>query len=221
MSGPFFSGSQPHQLRVSLVAQYSCVISFPKLSIWGPSVMGTKVDFPTDKIRRFLEPGPIVLLSSAHRGERNIMTLGWHMMLEFEPALVGCYIWDANRSFKLIRASKECVINVPTVDLVDTVIGIGNSHGGEIDKFERFGLNPARAMKVKAPLIAECYANFECRLIDTSLINRYSLFVFEVVKAHVAKSPRYPPTLHYRGDGVFMVSGPNRSYRKRFKPENL
>jgi hypothetical protein len=58
-------------------------------------------------------------------------------------------------------------------------------------------------------------------LVDGSLINRYSLFVFEVVKAHVATSPRYPTTVHYRGDGVFMVSGRNLSYRRRFKRVNL
>ena len=95
------------------------------------------------------------------------MTLGWHMMLGFEPALVGCYIWDENHSFSLIRRSKECVINLPTLDLVDTVIGIGNCHGADIDKFQRFGLTSKRATKVAAPLIVECYANFECRLRDT------------------------------------------------------
>src|SRR5437762_5177157 len=87
-----------------------------------------KEGFPLAKIRRFLEPGPIVLISSAHRGERNIMTLGWHMMLGFDPALVGCFIWDQNLSFDLVRRSKQCVINLPTVDLIDAVIAIGNTH---------------------------------------------------------------------------------------------
>jgi flavin reductase (DIM6/NTAB) family NADH-FMN oxidoreductase RutF len=178
-----------------------------------------KKSFPVTKVRRFLEPGPIVLISSAHKGERNIMTLGWHMMLDYER--VGCFIWDQNHSFDLIRRSRQCVINVPTYDLIDAVIGIGNTHGPEPDKFEKFGLTPVPASKVKAPLIAECYANFECKLIDASLINKYSLFVFEVVKAHVATSPRYPTTVHYRGDGVFMVSGENKSYRSRFKRVNL
>src|SRR5947199_1697383 len=94
-----------------------------------------KTNLPLTKIRRFLEPGPVVLVSSAHAGERDIMTLGWHMMLGFEPALVGLYIWHQNRSFSLIRRSKECVINLPTLDLVDAVIGVGNSHGPEVDKF--------------------------------------------------------------------------------------
>lgn len=180
-----------------------------------------KKSFPLAKIRRFMEPGPIVLVSSAHRDERNIMTLGWHMMLGFEPALIGCFIWDENHSFSLIRKSKECVINIPTFDLIDTVIDIGNTHGGKGDKFEEFGLTPVEATEVSAPLIAECHASFECRLVDGSMITRNSLFIFEVVRAHVATSPRYPTTVHYRGDGVFMVSGRNVSYRKRFKRVNL
>ena len=102
------------------------------------------------------------------------------------------------------------------------MVGIGNSSGRDIDKFARFGLTAVQGAKVEAPLIGECYANFECRLVDSSLIRKYSLFVLEVVKAHVAASPRYPRTLHYRGDGVFMMSGANTSrYRKLFKPQNL
>jgi flavin reductase (DIM6/NTAB) family NADH-FMN oxidoreductase RutF len=181
-----------------------------------------KKNFPVTKIRRFLEPGPVILISSQHKGERDIMTCGWHMMLGFSPALVGCFIWDQNHSHALIRRSKQCVINVPTVDLIDQVIDIGNTHGDpKLDKFAKFNLSAAPAAKVNAPLIAECYANFECRLVDTSLINRYSLFVFEVVKAHVATSPKYPTTAHYRGDGVFMTSGRSVSHRRRFKRVNL
>jgi flavin reductase (DIM6/NTAB) family NADH-FMN oxidoreductase RutF len=143
------------------------------------------------------------------------------MMLGFSPALVGCFIWDQNHSFSLIRRSRQCVINVPTFDMVETVIAVGNCHGPDPDKFEEFGLTPVAASKVAAPLIAECYASFECELVDTSLINKYSLFIFEVVKAHVASSPRYPTTVHYRGDGVFMVAGRSVSYRNRFKQVNL
>ena len=182
----------------------------------------TKKDFDTHKVRRFLEPGPIVLVSSAHKGETNIMTMGWHMIMEFEPSLIGCYIWTENHSFEMIRRSKQCVINVPTVDLAAKVVKIGNSSGREIDKFSEFGLTPKPGTHVRAPLIDECYANFECRLVDSSLIRKYSLFVLEVVKAHVATSPKYPRTIHYRGDGEFMISGTNTSrYRKLFRPQML
>jgi len=180
-----------------------------------------KKDYPLSSIRRYLEPGPIVLVSSAWNGKSNIMTMGWHMMMQFTPALVGCYIWEGNHSFEMIRKSKECVINLPTTDLVNEVVAIGNCSGDKIDKFKKFGLTPVPGAKVGAPLIQECYANFECRLADASLIPKYSLFIWEVVKAHVPTSPKYPETLHYRGEGVFMVSGQSISLRKKFKPQNL
>jgi flavin reductase (DIM6/NTAB) family NADH-FMN oxidoreductase RutF len=180
-----------------------------------------KKDYPLDQIRRYLEPGPIVLVSSAWKKETNIMTMGWHMMMGFSPALVGCYIWDENHSFEMIRRSKECVINLPTTELTDQVIEIGNSTGSETDKFSRFELTPVTGRKVGAPLIDECYANFECRLVDGRMISKYSLFIFEALAARAAASPKYPETLHYRGDGVFMVSGRALNLKRRFKNQNL
>ena len=180
-----------------------------------------KKDFPVEHIRRYLEPGPIVLVSSAHNGKTNIMSMGWHMVMEFSPSRIGCFITAANHSYEMIRQSRECVINIPTVDLLDQIIAIGNSHGDDCDKFERFGLTAQKATKVKAPLIKECYANYECKVTDTKLLKPYSMFVLEVVKAHVATTPKYPTTVHYRGDGVFMISGENVSRKSKFKPENL
>jgi flavin reductase (DIM6/NTAB) family NADH-FMN oxidoreductase RutF len=166
-----------------------------------------KKDFPVSEIRRFLEPGPVVLVSSAWKGKTNIMTMGWHTVMEFSPSLVGCIISNQNHSFGMIKKSKECVINIPTQDMAKTVVGIGNCSGSETDKFNKFKLTALPASKVDAPLIQECYANFECKIFDAQLVNRFNFFVFEVVKAHVAISPKYPKTLPFRGDGVFMLSG--------------
>jgi flavin reductase (DIM6/NTAB) family NADH-FMN oxidoreductase RutF len=180
-----------------------------------------KQDFPVSGIRRYLEPGPIVLVSSAWKGRSDIMTMGWHTVMEFTPSLVGCIISSANHSHRMIRDGGECVINLPTTKLVDEVVGIGNTSGDEIDKFEHFGLTKVEAAKVGAPLIGECHANFECRLHDDSLVQKYDFFIFEVVKAHIAASPRHPETLHYTGDGIFMVSGKIISRRRQFRPEML
>lgn len=181
-----------------------------------------KRDFPVSNIRRFLEPGPIVLVSSAFKGRTNIMTMGWHMVMGFEPSIIGCYIWDENFSFDLIRKSRECVINIPEVNIATTVVRIGNSSGRDLDKFVEFELTALPGKLVKAPLIKECYANFECKLVDSSLIKNYGLFVFEVVKVHAAVSPKFPKSLHYRGDGLFMISGPTvNKFRKLFKAQNL
>jgi flavin reductase (DIM6/NTAB) family NADH-FMN oxidoreductase RutF len=179
-----------------------------------------KEDFPLDDVRRHLEPGPIVLVSSHWRGKSNIMTMGWHTVLGFTPSLVGCYIWDANYSHQLVKKSRECVINVPTKDLADEIVGIGNTDGDKVDKFKKFGLTAAPGEKVKAPLIAECYANFECQLYDDSRINE-CFFVWEVVKAHVAPTPKNPKTLHYCGHGEFMVAGPTIDLSDKFTRKGM
>jgi flavin reductase (DIM6/NTAB) family NADH-FMN oxidoreductase RutF len=180
-----------------------------------------KTNFPVAEIRRFLEPGPVVLVSSAFGGERNIMTMGWHTVMEFVPSLVGCVISSANHSYGLISRSKECVINVPTSELAATVAKIGNCSGAQVNKFEKFKLTPLAAALVGAPLIAECYASFECKLVNWQLWAKYNFFIFEVVKAHAAKTPKYPKTIHYRGRGQFMVSGRALDLKRLFRPEML
>jgi flavin reductase (DIM6/NTAB) family NADH-FMN oxidoreductase RutF len=177
-----------------------------------------KADLPVEKIRKFLEPGPIVLVSSSWKGKNNIMTMGWHTVMEFSPSLIGCLISSGNYSYEMIKKSGECVINIPTADLLEEVIGIGNSSGADTDKFSRFALT---AEKAKAPLIKECYANFECKISDSHLLPQYNFFILEVVKAHAATSPKYPQTVHYRGEGVFMISGKNIALPEKFKPEML
>ncbi|HLU91431.1 MAG TPA: flavin reductase, partial [Pedomonas sp.] len=94
-----------------------------------------KQPFPVSEVRRYLEPGPIVLVSSRWQGANNIMTMGWHTVLEFTPSLVGCMITSGNHSFRMIRDSGECVINLPTTALTDTVVDIGNCSGASTDKF--------------------------------------------------------------------------------------
>jgi flavin reductase (DIM6/NTAB) family NADH-FMN oxidoreductase RutF len=180
-----------------------------------------KSDFQVAETRRHLETGPIVLVTSSWRGERNIMTMGWHLMMQFSPALFGCYIWEGNHSHELIRQSRECVINIPTADLVDVVVAVGNSSGRSSDKFAVCGLTAAPASLVEAPLVEECYANFECRLADDSQIDAYSLFIWEVVKGHVAPAITEPETLHYRGQGQFRVAGRTLDLSERFLPQNL
>ncbi len=162
-----------------------------------------------------------MLVSSRWKRRNNIMTMGWHMVMEFSPSLIGCLISQGNHSFEMVRKSRECVINLPTADLIRKVIAIGNTSGADIDKFAEFGLTAEPAAEVKAPLIRECYANFECRLADAKLVRTYNVFVWEVVKAHVAVSPRLPKTVHYRGEGRFMISGREVSYRRYFRPGML
>ncbi len=171
--------------------------------------------FPLSKTFHLLEPGPVVLLTTFHKGRANVMAMSWHMMMEFEPPLIGCLVSSANFSFKALRATRECVIAIPTVDIASKVVDIGNCSGEEVNKFKAFKLTPLPAKKVKPPLIAECLANIECKVVDTSLINKYNLFILEGVKAWSDPKRKERRTIHGVGDGTFVVDGRTIDLKKR------
>lgn len=177
----------------------------------------TKKSYPLSKVYGLLEPGPVVLLSTAGSDRPDIMTLSWHTMIDFEPPLVGCVLSNRNHSFDLLQASGDCVINIPTLDIAEKVVGCGNTSGAEIDKFAHFGLTPKPAKHVAAPLIEECYANLECRVADTTLVTPYGLFVLEVVQAWIDPAVKDPRTLHHLGHGNFMVAGERIKLKSKMK----
>lgn len=167
----------------------------------------SKRSFPLSRVYTLLEPGPVVLLATSGRGGPDAMALSWHTMLEFEPPLIGCVISNRDYSYGRVKRSRECTLNIPTVELAKTVVACGNASGADLDKFSVFGLTAGPAKKVAAPLIDECYASLECRVVDTRGVNRYGFFVLEVVQAWVDPSVSEPRTLHHRGYGKFMIAG--------------
>jgi flavin reductase (DIM6/NTAB) family NADH-FMN oxidoreductase RutF len=176
-----------------------------------------KKSFPLSKVYGLLEPGPVVMVTTARQGRQNIMAMSWHTMLEFVPPLVGCVVSNRNYSFGLLKAAKECVINIPTVQIAEKVVGCGNTSGANIDKFKTFCLTPVPASRVGAPLIEECFANLECRVVDTRMVAKYCLFVLEVIKAWINPAVKNPRTIHHLGHGAFMVAGKKIKLRSKMK----
>jgi flavin reductase (DIM6/NTAB) family NADH-FMN oxidoreductase RutF len=162
---------------------------------------------PLSKVYQLLEPGPVVLLTTSFRGRPNVMTLSWHMMVEFTPPMVACVVSSANHSFAALRATRECVIAIPAAALAAKVVQVGNCSGRDVDKFETVGLTAAPARRVAAPLVVECFANLECRVADTRLVNKYNLFVLEALQAWRDPAQGDPKTIHHRGYGAFVVDG--------------
>jgi flavin reductase (DIM6/NTAB) family NADH-FMN oxidoreductase RutF len=162
---------------------------------------------PLSDVYTLLEPGPVVLLTTAHKGHANVMAMSWHMMMEFEPPRIGCLVSGANFSFTALRKTGECVIAIPAARLAAQVVQVGNASGRDFDKFAAFGLTPLPAKRVAAPLVAECFANLECRVVDTRLVPKYNLFVLEVVQAWIDPAQKQPKTLHHQGHGTFVVDG--------------
>jgi flavin reductase (DIM6/NTAB) family NADH-FMN oxidoreductase RutF len=159
------------------------------------------------KVYQLLEPGPVVLLTTSQNGRANVMTMSWHMMIEIEPPQIACVVGEGDYSFAALKATGECVIAVPAAKLASKVVKIGNCHGDGVDKFQKFKLSPVPARLVKPPLIEECFANLECKVIDSSMVSKYDLFILEVVKAWVDPVQKDPKTIHHQGYGKFVVDG--------------
>jgi flavin reductase (DIM6/NTAB) family NADH-FMN oxidoreductase RutF len=159
---------------------------------------------PLSKAFTLIEPGPVVLVTTNDGQKDNIMTITWTMVLDFSASFA-LTTGPWNHSYAALQKTKECVISLPTVDLIDTAVGIGTCSGSDTDKFEKFGLTRVKAKHVCAPLIKECLANIECRVIDT--IERYNIVILEGVAAYVDGSRREKRTIHAVGDGTFVVDG--------------
>ena len=115
-----------------------------------------KRNLALSQVYKLLEPGPVVMVTTARKGRPNVMTLSWLTMTDFEPPLVGI------------------------------VMG---------EQFKTIGLTPVPAARVKPPLIKECFANLECKVIDARMAAKYNFFVLEVLKAWVDPSKKNPRTM--------------------------
>lgn len=158
-----------------------------------------------------IEPGPVVLVTTYDGSKNNIMTISWTMVLDFTP-MFAITTGEWNHSFTALRKTRECVIAIPTVDLLDRVVGIGTCSGADIDKFDRFNLSAVSGTVVNAPLIKECMANIECKVID--LIHKHNIVVLKAVAAYFDPSRKEKRTIHAVGDGTFVVDGRRFDRRK-------
>jgi flavin reductase (DIM6/NTAB) family NADH-FMN oxidoreductase RutF len=158
-----------------------------------------------------MESGPVVLVTTHDGKKNNIMTISWTMVLDFTPAFAIC-TGEWNHSFAALRKSRECVIAIPAADMLDRVVGIGTCSGIDTDKFAEFGLTPVAGKVVGAPLIKECLANIECKVVE--IIRRHNIVVLEGVAAHVNPARKEKRTLHAVGDGTFIVDGRKLDRRK-------
>jgi flavin reductase (DIM6/NTAB) family NADH-FMN oxidoreductase RutF len=157
-----------------------------------------------------IEPGPVVLVTTQDEGRNNVMTISWTMVLDFTP-MFAIATGEWNYSFAALRKTRECVLAIPTVDLLDSVVGIGTCTGADTDKFSRFALTTLPGKAVKAPLIAECLANIECKVVDA--VSAHNIVVLEGVAAHINSSREEKRMLHAVGDGTFIADG--RKYDRR------
>jgi Conserved protein/domain typically associated with flavoprotein oxygenases, DIM6/NTAB family len=162
------------------------------------------VNLPLEKAFMLVEPGPVVLVATNRDGRNNLMTISWHMVMDFSPR-IALRTGPWNYSFNTILHTRECVLGIPTIDIAEKVVGIGDCSGENIDKFERFGLTPIPALEVKAPLIAECLGCIECRV--TEYLEKPGIIILEGLRAWIDPEREERRTFHANGDGTFVADG--------------
>ena len=162
------------------------------------------LELPLNKAFMLFEPGPVILVATNDGKKNNLMTISWHMVTDFTPTLaLTTGAW--NHSFKAMMKKKECVLAVPTVDIIEKVISIGDCSGKNTDKFKKFQLTSLPASEIAAPLVGECLACLECRV--TGYIEDPGIVLLKGVKAWIDKERKERRTFHANGDGTFLVDG--------------
>lgn len=160
--------------------------------------------YPLAKAFMLIEPGPVLLVTTHDGGRDNIMTITWHMVMDFTPQ-IALTTGPWNYSYQALRHTGECVLAVPTADLAEKAVSIGDCSGARVDKFRKFGLTPLPAVEVKAPLIAECLACIECRVTD--YLQPQGIFILQGVRAWMDAERKERRTFHANGDGTFVTDG--------------
>ena len=150
-----------------------------------------------------IEKGPVVLVTTSYKKRDNVMTISWISVIDFSPRFALC-TGSWNYSYEALVNTKECVIAVPGVDLLDRVIEAGNFSGSDCDKFKICKFKKSPASKVSAPLLSECLSNIECRVVDH--IKKHDIFILEALAAWTS-ARRERRAFHAVGDGIFIADG--------------
>ncbi|OJJ97956.1 hypothetical protein ASPACDRAFT_19204, partial [Aspergillus aculeatus ATCC 16872] len=199
------------------------------------------LSYPTHKVNRLLEPGPVVLVTTGSLADRthNIMTMGFHMMIQHEePTLIGACIGPWDKSFDNLKRTGQCVLAVPAAELLEQAVDIGNCSGETVDKWDAFEMIPLEGT-AHAPLVGgkDIMANIQCVVHDRALVATYNLWILRVVRAWVNRDldlnygqsnqqleepcgavgggKRQMRMVHHRGDGRFVVDGEELDLRDR------
>ncbi len=150
--------------------------------------MSEKADVDLQSACRLIHPMHTVLVSCVGKtGKPNIITLAWAMPTSINPPLVAISIAPKRYSHALIEETKEFVVNIPTMSILDATLFCGRKSGKEHDKFEEAKLTPLPSKKVKPPIIKECVAHLECKLHSQHTTGDHTLFVGQAVAAYVDK----------------------------------
>ena len=170
-----------------------------------------KVEVDPSSAYRLLHPRSTVLVSCADKaGKPNVITLAWTMPTSVLPPMVAISVSPRRYSHGLIQKTGEFVINIPTIEMAREALFCGSRSGRKTNKFLEGGLTPAKAKKVKPPIIGECVAHLECKVVGRVSTGDHTIFVGEVLAAYANKGfdpKKMKPILHAGGDEFLTSTG--------------
>jgi flavin reductase (DIM6/NTAB) family NADH-FMN oxidoreductase RutF len=181
------------------------------VAAWGQGSAGTNAtataglrECPIGEAIGAKYPEQTVLVTSVGPSNApNIITLGWVMFCSGEPPMLAISVGKTRHSHKLIAETREFVCAFPGADLATEMLYCGTHSGRDVDKFKETGLTPVPAKKVQPPLIAECLANFECRVTAAVDAGDHTVFIGTIVAAWRSPDRQEQRRLFNLGKGQF------------------
>lgn len=129
----------------------------------------------------FLYPLPVVMVSCGNMEKSNIITVAWTGIINTNPPKVYISVRPTRYSYKLIKESREFVINLTNNELSRITDWCGVKTGKNIDKFKEMGLHKEKANFVKCPLIKESPVSVECKVTEIKELGTHHMFIADVL----------------------------------------
>ena len=136
-----------------------------------------------------LNPTPVVLITSKDTNNKvNIFTVAWVSTVCTKPPILAVGIRKERLSYDNIKQSKECVINIPTKEMVKIVDYCGVKSGRKEDKIKHFGLKLNDGININTPSLDASPIALECKLKSITPLGTHDLFLLEIVNVKVDES---------------------------------
>lgn len=132
-----------------------------------------------------MAPVPPALISCAHGGKDNLITIAWTGIINSEPAKTYISVRPSRYSYDLIKNSGEFVINMPSSHIVRSIDFCGVKSGKDVDKFSACRLTREKASVVSCPMVAESPVSIECKVTEIVPLGTHDMFIADIVAVNI------------------------------------
>lgn len=126
----------------------------------------------TDLLWGALSSGGALLVVLDPTGRPNPMTIGWGQIgIVWSRPVFTVAVRQSRFSYECLLAARSFTVSVPASGaLKDALALCGTKSGRALDKFGAAGLTARPGRLVETPVVAECLAHYECKLLARSLV---------------------------------------------------